>query len=740
MADISGTNLVAPVVPFTTEDSYPTHMAQYGKGGWRSVQTKAELATIPSQRLEVGMVAYVITEHTPYVYDGSDWKALVIEMDLSKVATEATLIAGIASIEEKIENSLPNEVASLATTLEQYCPGEHPNLFKPDGMGVWYVFTGELVDGGGYKCRAVHNTTGVPNYISVHISTDGATAFILQNGVETTESYPISKENIKTVSLTAILDAVGNIQLDKSDLAKQGENQEATNSAILVEMLKLSSKVLNTEAVLTELDNGKKEMVASLATKNVQSSTDKTLSAIASDVRSIAQSPIYIDGGEMYEKQLFGAPTDKTNAYEQPNAPLWNLSQVMVNILSDGRFLEYGGIVLCEYDKSVTSQMFEGASAGGLYFTSEGKIQEALEEYIWDDFDNGKANRWVAIFNKKEFVNITFTTIANTPLSIHIGRKVGLLTTTQAGTQIREIICTEGNEYTLTLAQTSFSEQIAFEGIGNVTQQIIPSNGGSSTRVIRLGVGDVNVQTQDGMIHFNAKGAAKSIIFSRLGKVTGKLLAVSAYSGSSTTISYIQFPNGYIFKGECIFYQFCVGLLGESTMTVKGLKEITGGSLIYNQNSVINVGLEYLNIPDLEVLGTTANIIRGYTNYQGGTYKVLKKISIPKLRQANVVFTVPLSNNTLGVNSLIDVVVGAMETSFSLGTWRPLDVLADADKVVQLNKNIREHIAERITDRNGAEPLTITFHQQLRDALTEETEQSFAAKNWNVAPAKTVTE
>lgn len=139
----------------------------------------------------------------------------------------------IITIEVDKGNTLPNEVASLATTLEQYCPGEHPNLFKPDGMGVWYVFTGELVDGGGYKCRAVHNTTGVPNYISVKLTADGATATILQNGVETTESYPISKENIKTVSLTAILDAVGNIKLDKSDLAKQGDNAEATNSAIL---------------------------------------------------------------------------------------------------------------------------------------------------------------------------------------------------------------------------------------------------------------------------------------------------------------------------------------------------------------------------------------------------------------------------------------------------------------------------------------------------------------------------
>jgi len=34
MANISGTNLAAPVVPFTTEDIYATHYAKYGNGGW----------------------------------------------------------------------------------------------------------------------------------------------------------------------------------------------------------------------------------------------------------------------------------------------------------------------------------------------------------------------------------------------------------------------------------------------------------------------------------------------------------------------------------------------------------------------------------------------------------------------------------------------------------------------------------------------------------------------------------
>lgn len=181
MADISGTNLVAPVVPFTTEDSYPTHMAQYGKGGWRSVQTKAELATIPSQRLEVGMVAYVIEESTPYVYDGQDWKALIIEMDLSKVATEATLIAGIASIEEKIENISPD------------------------------IDTTELA-----KEATLNNVSSKIDNINVDVDLSN----VAKQGTN------------ESATNTAILDAVGNIQLDKSDLAKQESLSTSTNNIL----------------------------------------------------------------------------------------------------------------------------------------------------------------------------------------------------------------------------------------------------------------------------------------------------------------------------------------------------------------------------------------------------------------------------------------------------------------------------------------------------------------------------
>ena len=43
MSNIKGTNVASPIVPFTTGDTYATHEAKYGKGGFRTVQTIAEI-------------------------------------------------------------------------------------------------------------------------------------------------------------------------------------------------------------------------------------------------------------------------------------------------------------------------------------------------------------------------------------------------------------------------------------------------------------------------------------------------------------------------------------------------------------------------------------------------------------------------------------------------------------------------------------------------------------------------
>lgn len=59
MADILGTNVAAAIVPFSTEDTFATHYAKYGNGGWREVQTIEEMNAIPTARREEGMAVYV---------------------------------------------------------------------------------------------------------------------------------------------------------------------------------------------------------------------------------------------------------------------------------------------------------------------------------------------------------------------------------------------------------------------------------------------------------------------------------------------------------------------------------------------------------------------------------------------------------------------------------------------------------------------------------------------------------
>lgn len=71
MGALSGTNLASGVVPFTDADTYPTHDAQYGKGGWREVADSTARDAIPAQRRTAGMI--VVTQDDAAAWQlGSD--------------------------------------------------------------------------------------------------------------------------------------------------------------------------------------------------------------------------------------------------------------------------------------------------------------------------------------------------------------------------------------------------------------------------------------------------------------------------------------------------------------------------------------------------------------------------------------------------------------------------------------------------------------------------------------------
>ena len=67
MSAIPGTNVASGIVPFTTEDQFPTHYSEYGKGGWREVATIAERDSITNQRRKIGMAVYVAETDKIYV-------------------------------------------------------------------------------------------------------------------------------------------------------------------------------------------------------------------------------------------------------------------------------------------------------------------------------------------------------------------------------------------------------------------------------------------------------------------------------------------------------------------------------------------------------------------------------------------------------------------------------------------------------------------------------------------------
>lgn len=59
MADIKGTNVASKIVPYTTSDNYATHDEEYGRGGYRTVDSVSEMNAIPAARRKEGMLVYV---------------------------------------------------------------------------------------------------------------------------------------------------------------------------------------------------------------------------------------------------------------------------------------------------------------------------------------------------------------------------------------------------------------------------------------------------------------------------------------------------------------------------------------------------------------------------------------------------------------------------------------------------------------------------------------------------------
>lgn len=107
MSSLYGTNVSATIKPFTTADNFPTHEAQYGKGGYRTVNSESDLTSISLERLEEGMLVYIKSNRKIYKYIGdtstnnsNDWEEFTVaaENEYYKVVDDEEERIGLQNI------------------------------------------------------------------------------------------------------------------------------------------------------------------------------------------------------------------------------------------------------------------------------------------------------------------------------------------------------------------------------------------------------------------------------------------------------------------------------------------------------------------------------------------------------------------------------------------------------------------------------------------------------------------
>lgn len=420
-----------------------------------------------------------------------------------------------------------------------------------------------------------------------------------------------------------------------------------------------------------EQEEGRKAIAHAITEKGVPTSEDSSMQQMAENVGLIQQETYELEGAPMYEKQMFGAETISPIPYKQ-NGPLWNLYKVMTDILSDARFINYGGILLAEYYKGYETIELMNAGAGGAYFTCDGDFyttdQAGENAHVWHDGDNGMVNRWVAYLFASPSTNYTIPSVELCPRSIHIGRSVGTIINNYTS-RITDIVITDG----------SVLDDMQF------------TNGDLwGTNIILHGI---ETHTRGDLFYYPKN---TTYMLCDIKKLDGGNIINEA----APNLIIADFPY---------------------------LSEINVGTVfnkLYGVGAFVN--LRYVNMPSL----TTFNSGRLFWTAQA--YVGIYKIYMPNLSVINGTIW---ERADYPPTDLIDVEVGALETNFKFNAWNPTNVIADPTKLAQLNANIRDHIAAKVSDRTGQTALIFTISTNLYNNLEQATKDAFTAKNWEVRGA-----
>ena len=482
-------------------------------------------------------------------------------------------------------------------------------------------------------------------------------------------------------------------------------------------------------AIDSDIRAGKAALAENIRLKGVSSSATDSLIGMAEEVRQIAQQQITFESTEEYEKQMFGAPTIPTGIFYKQEGPLWNLYKVMTELLSDGRFVTYGGIVLAEYDLRYPSIDLSGAGAGGAYFTSDGSFYTQDVTHIWHD--DTMANRWVAYLFKNASTNFIVASVKTRPVNVHIGRAVGDYIDTLANCDTRNFIVTDGNTLGCLRVtnKTNWTQTVVLRNIVNQQEAVVDSKSPVKSIVIKANTISnyiVRKNSQVSSVTIDVENTKKGTIFidfDEVQNVTGSGIKIDL---NVFFVKPTELKNARIISAD-LRSQVINRVFIRNLIKVDISEEAGVFYTYHGHNSTITE----IHLPDLiEGLSKLTNNDRN-----SKTFISVEKIVCPK-HVAEFSLLRGITGSTEDkLASLIDLEVGEQIGNMDLRVWKALPILADEEKCATLNENIRNHMAARVSDRTGQDALTVTFSTDMYNALEQATFDAFAAKNWNVAGA-----
>lgn len=502
--------------------------------------------------------------------------------------------------------------------------------------------------------------------------------------------------------------------------------------------------IINIDNLAADIVAGKEKLASSISYKGVISSSSDSLEDMAIKIRRIPQvSAGESSGSGTEEDRAYYDSTNQYNPYLVAKGLISNelpsyipeymysyRSRYAPNSLWVGEYGFDGSIILAGADGYLTSDghfysfanMNDYVQITHTYPNGNEETYDAAAiEHIWSV--NGKANRWVAYYYFDSAYQVD-TSVSKTPYSAALCGKCNIFSYSGTDVMSRIFVVGELESYTTNITnnlldanQVIPAKAIQNYGVHYTTKvrslclpkleslsNCIVNNGGNNTSIESITLPNIKVLS------------VGNINFSKVQNL--KYFYCGAEQVSFTLTHTTQMPQ---------YYKFIKEIHYPNLKTVTG--DYEGASLINASNSGSNVYLD-----SLESINGQMQIISN--DSLGSTGDVLSHvIYMPNFKRLNG--NTGIAKRGKLVN-LIDLTFGELETNVSLSYWTATNILADPDKTIQLQNNIHNHIAERVKDVSGESPLTITFSQGVRNVLLPETEALFAAKNWNIAPTKSV--